>query len=238
MRVSRLLSTLELPLLAAVPIVLVACAVLELEQAALLTVLVACCALAVFMGGWEHSKPAPRQLMPTVVLAALAAAGRVIFAPIPDFKPVTAICIIAGVMFGKRSGFMVGALAALASNFFFGQGPWTPWQMYAWGLTGYCAGVLAGRGVFERHPRAVYAWGFFAPLLYGLLLNGWYVVGFVRPIEPATVLLAYGAGLPFDLVHSAATVVFLLLLYAPWVRKLTRIRDKYALRVEHAEPGV
>ena len=80
--------------------------------------------------------------MPTVVLAALAAAGRILFAPIPDFKPVSAIAIIAGVAFGRKSGFMVGSLAALASNFFFGQGVWTPWQMYAWGLVGY--GDLSG----------------------------------------------------------------------------------------------
>ncbi|MGN0038644.1 MAG: ECF transporter S component [Coriobacteriales bacterium] len=229
---SRLLQALETPLLVAVPCALVLCAVLQLDQAALLSVLVACAALLVFMGGWETSKPTPRQVMPTVVLAALAAAGRILFAPIPDFKPVTAICIIAGIMFGKRSGFMVGALAALASNFFFGQGPWTPWQMYAWGLSGYVAGALAARGVFERHPRAVYAWGFVAPLIFGALLNGWYVIGFVRPIEPATVLLAYAAGLPLDILHSVATELFLLLLYAPWVRKLTRIRDKYALKVE------
>lgn len=228
----RVLTALEVPVLVAVPAALAACAVLDLGQSALLSALVACAALLVFMGGWEQSKPAPRQIMPTVVLAALAAAGRILFAPIPSFKPVTAICIIAGIMFGKRSGFMVGALAALASNFFFGQGPWTPWQMYAWGLSGYVAGALAARGVFERHPRAVYAWGFVAPLVFGALLNGWYVIGFVRPLEPATIALAYAAGLPLDILHSVATELFLLLLYAPWVRKLTRIRDKYALRLE------
>ncbi|MGN0078397.1 MAG: ECF transporter S component [Coriobacteriales bacterium] len=228
----RVLTALEIPALVAVPAALAACAVLDLGQSALLSALVACVALLVFMGGWEQSKPAPRQVMPTVVLAALAAAGRILFAPIPSFKPVTAICIIAGIMFGKRSGFMVGALAALASNFFFGQGPWTPWQMYAWGLSGYVAGALAARGIFERHPRAVYAWGFTAPLIFGALLNGWYVIGFVRPLEPATIALAYAAGLPLDILHSVATELFLLLLYAPWVRKLTRIRDKYALRLE------
>ena len=79
--------------------------------------------------------------MPTLVLAALAAAGRILFGPIPDFKPVSAIAIIAGATLGRRNGFMVGALAALTSNFFFGQGMWTPWQMYAWGLGGMTLAV-------------------------------------------------------------------------------------------------
>lgn len=227
---AKIARCLEVPMLVAVPFVLVACAFLDVDQAALLSALVAIGAILVFMSGWESSKPSLRQLMPTVVLAALAAAGRVLFAPIPDFKPVSAICIIAGIVFGRRSGFMVGALAALASNFFFGQGPWTPWQMYAWGLIGYLAGVFADKGVFERQPKAVYVLGFAGPLMYGALLNGWYVIGFVRPLEPATIALAYLAGIPLDCIHSIATVFFLLLLYSPWRRKLERIRTKYELR--------
>lgn len=227
---ARFARGVEVPVLIAVPAVLIACAFLDMDQAALLSVAVACCAILVFMSGWEYQKPSLRQLMPTVVLAALAAVGRVLFAPIPDFKPVSAICIIAGIVFGRRSGFMVGALAALASNFFFGQGPWTPWQMYAWGLMGYLAGVFADHGVFARHQKTVYALGFLGPLMYGALLNGWYVIGFVRPLEPTTIALAYLAGLPLDCIHSIATVFFLLLLYAPWAHKLERIRTKYELR--------
>ncbi|MFR7797549.1 MAG: ECF transporter S component [Collinsella sp.] len=96
-----------------------------------------------------------RQIMPTLVLAALAAAGRILFGPIPDFKPVSAIAIIAGATLGRRNGFMVGALAALTSNFFFGQGMWTPWQMYAWGLVGYVGGALAHAGAFDRADGTV-----------------------------------------------------------------------------------
>lgn len=225
---ARVLRHLEAPALVAVPLALVACAFFQIEQTALLTLAVTLAALAVFFASFEASRPALRQIMPTVVLGALGAAGRILFAPIPDFKPVSAICILAGVVFGRRSGFMVGALAALVSNLFFGQGPWTPWQMYAWGLVGYLAGVLAERGAFER-PWAVYAYGFLSALLYGFLLNSWYVVGFVNPLTWQGALLVYGAGLPFDLVHGAATVAFLAALYAPWRKKLERIRRKYAL---------
>lgn len=232
---------IEAAALAAPLVALGACACLQIEQSALLTLVVGCAALGIFFCGFETRKPALRQIMPTATLAALAAAGRILFAPIPDFKPVSAICIIAGVVFGKHSGFMVGALAALCSNFFFGQGPWTPWQMYAWGLVGYIAGALAKSGVFELDeqpgkPRlclgtvVLLCYGFLSGLGYGFILNSWYIVAFLVPVTWQGALAAYLAGLPLDLIHSVATVVFLSALYLPWKRKLERIKTKFALR--------
>lgn len=225
---ARVLAALEVPALVAVPVVLGVCAYFQVEQGALLTVVVALAAVGVFFASFEVSRPALRQIMPTVVLAALAAAGRVLFSPVPDFKPVSAICILAGAVFGRRSGFLVGALAALVSNFFFGQGPWTPWQMYAWGLVGYLAGVVADRGWFDRLP-VLYGYGFLSALVYGLLLNGWYVIGFVQPLTWPGAMLAFGMALPLDVVHGVATVVFLAALYVPWRKKLMRIKRNYAL---------
>ncbi len=226
--IARVLPKLEIPALAAVLAALAFGAVAQFDQTALLSLGVVVGALVVFFARFETSKPALRQIMPTVVLAALAAAGRILFAALPDFKPVSAIAIVAGAAFGRQAGFMVGALAALVSNLFFGQGPWTPWQMYAWGLIGYFAGVLADRGAFEKRP-VLYVYGFAAPLLYGFLLNSYYIVGFVHPLTWQTALLAYGAGLPFDLVHGAATVAFLAILYQPWRKKLDRIKRKYGI---------
>lgn len=224
----RLRSAGELGALIVVPATLGLCAYFQIEQSALLSVMVALCALGLFFAGFEASKPHLRHIMPIVVLAALAAAGRILCAPLPDCKPVSAICIMAGSVFGRRSGFMVGALAALVSNFFFGQGPWTPWQMYAWGLIGYLAGVLADRGLLKRRG-VLYTFGFLSALLYGLILNGWYVVGFVHPFTWMGAVGAFAAAAVFDGVHGVATVVFLALLYAPWQRKLERIKTKYAL---------
>ncbi len=224
----KALGYLEIPLLVAVPAALALSAFFQFSQTGLLTAAVAIVAVAVFFVNYESSKPALRQIMPVVVLGALGAAGRILFAVVPDFKPLSAITIVAGMVFGRRSGFMVGALAALVSNFFFGQGPWTPWQMYAWGMIGYFAGVLNDCGAF-RNAVAVYVYGFLSALLYGFLLNTWYLVGFVHPITWQSALLVYGAGLAMDAVHGTATVVFLLAIYAPWKKKLERIKVKYGL---------
>lgn len=214
--------------LVSVPVVLVLATVLNWQASAALTFFVAVAALALFFAGFERSRPPLRQIMPTAVLAAVAAAGRIVFAPIPDFKPVSALCIVAGSIFGRKSGFMVGALAALVSNFFFGQGPWTPWQMYSWGLVGYFAAVLSEHGALGKTP-ALLAYGFASAMLYGLLLNGWYVIGFVHPITWQSVMLAYAAGFPLDCVHGVATMVFLSALYVPLRRKLLRVKRKFAL---------
>lgn len=117
-RIVRLLAKLEIPLLLAVPAVMAAALLAGVEQAALAMLVVVALVLALFFAGYEASRPGLRQIMPTLVLAALAAAGRILFGPIPDFKPVSAIAIIAGATLGRRNGFMVGALAALTSNFF------------------------------------------------------------------------------------------------------------------------
>lgn len=221
--------------LIAVPLALVVCAVFGFAQTAFLTLIVVAGAITLFFTGFEASRPGLRQVMPAAVLGALAAAGRILFAPLPDIKPVTAICILSGVVFGKRTGFMVGALAALISNFFFGHGPWTPWQMYAWGMAGYCAGVLAEKGLFgqqeelaAKHTTFLVAYGAFASLCYGVLLNSWFIIGFVNPLTWQSALLAYGAALPFDIVHAIATAVFLIAISVPWRKKLERVKQKYA----------
>ena len=185
------------------------------EQAALAMLVVVALVLALFFAGYEASRPGLRQIMPTLVLAALAAAGRILFGPIPDFKPVSAIAIIAGATLGRRNGFMVGALAALTSNFFFGQGMWTPWQMYAWGLVGYVGGALA--------------YGFASGLLYGVVINAYDIIGFVQPLTWAGAVARLATAVPFDITHGLATCVFLAALYKPWCRRINRVVVKYGL---------
>lgn len=207
---------------------------LGIAQSALLMLAMVVLVLAMFFAGYETSRPALRQIMPTLVLAALAA-GRILFGPIPDFKPVSVIAVIAGACLGARSGFMVGALAALTSNFFFGQGMWTPWQMYAWGVVGYVGGLLAHAGAFRRasgsvRTPALLAYGAASGLLYGVIINAYDVIGFVQLLTVAGAIARVSAAVPFDLTHSAATCVFLAALYVPWTRRIDRVVRKYGLR--------
>ena len=156
---NRLLKIAEPCALLLVPAVLAFCALRGVEHTALLSLLTVLLALLPFFLRFERQRPRPRDVMPVVVLAAIAAAGRVVFAAFPNVKPVTAVIIVAAVCFGRQTGFLTGALAALASNLFFGQGPWTPWQMYAWGLIGFAAGFFAEHGGLKSIP-AVCVFGF------------------------------------------------------------------------------
>ena len=110
-------------------------------------------------------------------MAAIAAVGRAAFAFAPHFKPTSAIIIITAMVFGPEAGFLTGAIAALASNLFFGQGPWTPWQMFAWGLIGFLAGLLSKAGLLKKKWQLV-VFGIACGYIYGWILNIWNGAGF------------------------------------------------------------
>lgn len=224
----KAVDAIEIVSLILVPAVLGVCAFFSLEYTVGLTFLTVIVSVIPFFLRFEFSKPRPRDIMPIVVLASIAAVGRIIFAPFPNIKPVAAIVIVAGVCLGKESGFLTGALAALGSNMFFGQGAWTPWQMYAWGLMGYIAGLLANTVIMKKLPL-VCAYGFMASLLFGFIMDSWYVVGYVVPITLPGALAAYGAGLPFTLAQAVSTVIFLIPIYKLWCKKINRIKVKYGI---------
>src|SRR3954447_18962966 len=117
----------------------------------LAAILVLSAALAGGFGWYERSRPPARVLALVAALAALAAIGRVAFAAFPNVKPTTDIVLFSGYTLGGPAGFAAGALAALVSNVFLGQGPWTPWQMTAWGVVGLL-GALVGRLLRGREP--------------------------------------------------------------------------------------
>lgn len=225
---ARVLAAAEPLALVAVPATMVGLALAGVRATAGVSLVVTLLAVALLLAGFERSRPALRQLMPTAVLAALAAAGRVLLAPLPDVKPVSAIAIVAGAALGRRSGFVVGALAALLSNLFFGQGPWTPWQMYAWGLVGYVGGVLGEKNLLSRAP-VLYGWGLLSGIVYGLVLNGYHVLGYVQPLTWPAVLAVCVASLPLDVTHGVATVAFLAAIWLPWGRAIRRVVAKYDL---------
>ena len=221
---------LEVLSICATPAILVVCALVNADQTALLSLVVVLASLGVFFATYESSSPRLRDIMPTVVLAALAAAGRILFAPIPDFKPVSAIAIIAGVVFGRKSGFMVGALAALASNFFFGQGPWTPWQMFAMGFIGFLSGILYRIGLLPTKRLSLCIYGFLVTVfIYGGIMNPAALFMSVYDFTWEGLLAIYISGIPVDLVHASSTFIFLWIGAKPLLEKLQRIKIKYDL---------
>ncbi|OUM99929.1 MAG: hypothetical protein BAA02_07350 [Paenibacillaceae bacterium ZCTH02-B3] len=191
-------------------------------------------ALVPFYARYERKMRGARELALVAVLAALASVGRVPFALLlPSFTPVTFIVMVTGVVFGAEAGFIAGSMSALVSNFFLGQGPWTPWQMFAWGMAGYTAGLLARGGLFWRKRAPLAALGLVWGFLYGWILNASIAIDqWAQTKSWANVLAVYAAGLPFDAIHAAANVFFLALFGPAWIRLLERYRDKYSVPVD------
>jgi energy-coupling factor transport system substrate-specific component len=143
----------------------------------------------------------------TATLATIAGVSRVPFAVIMSVQPTTFIVMISGYVFGAQTGFMVGAVGALVSNFFLGQGPWTPWQMLAWGLMGILAGWL-GKGATSLRIRRFTLLAFLGGFLFGWIMNLWHWLGFIYPLNGRTFLATYLASLPFDGLHAVGNLLF------------------------------
>jgi len=179
---------------------------------------------------FEGRKPQVRELVIIAVLCAIAVAGRSAFFMLPQFKPVIAMVIIAGVAFGGEAGFLVGAMTGFVSNIFFGQGPWTPWQMFAFGVIGFLAGILFRKGLLHRSSVSLSVFGGLATfVVYGGIMNPASVIMWQPSPTVEMFLLAYLQGIPFDLVHAAATIFFLIIISQPMLEKLDRIKVKYGL---------
>jgi hypothetical protein len=176
---------------------------------------------------YERSRP-PSQIVALVAaLAALAVAGRIALAPIPNVVPSTDIIIIAGYVLGGAPGFAVGALTALVSNFWLGQGPWTPWQMAGWGMTGVMGAMLATatRGEVKRLPLALFC--AFAGLAYGALLDLSVMVSYGGEQSLDRYLALSARGIPFNLAHAAGNFTLAIVAGPAMVRMLQRYRSRF-----------
>ncbi|RHW42574.1 ECF transporter S component [Neobacillus notoginsengisoli] len=180
---------------------------------------------------FEKRKVEPRELVLLAVLASIAAVGRIPFASIPGVQPTTFVIIMAGIVFGAESGFLVGAVAALASNMILGQGPWTPWQMAAWGLVGLTAGLMSKTGLMKTMWGKI-AFGFCWGFLFGWIMNLWGYLAFIQTggeVSLATLGTYFAASSLFDFLHAASNVFFLLVFSGSWLKSLARFKRKYGL---------
>ena len=185
---------------------------------------------------YERTHPTTRVIALVATLAAMAALGRVAFAALPNVKPTTDIVLIAGYALGGAPGFMVGAVAALASNLFFGQGPWTPWQMVGWGGVGlFGAGLARINQDLGRIPLAA-ACGI-AGLGFGAVMNLHMWVTFSGDHTAAKLGASFATSLPFDIAHATGNVIFCLAFGPALVRALRRYRTRFdIIWLPHAPP--
>ena len=201
-------------------------ATLSPDRAALSLLLVAIALLIAGAAWLDPGLGASKLLALVATLAAAAAAGRVLFAAIPGVQPVTVITVAAGAALGARAGVATGATAALASNFFLGQGPWTPWQMLAWGGCG-AAGALVAPLVRRRLPFALLCFGL--GFAFSGVMDVWEWYSFY-PHTWAALTIQLGRGFWFDAAHAAGNLV-LALTAGP---ELRRLLERYGRRL-HAE---
>jgi len=192
---------------------------LDRTNAGLSLLLVAVSLLTLGVAWLESGTDSAKEIALVATLAAAAAAGRVLFAAIPGVQPVTVMTVCAGAALGARAGFAVGATAALTSNFFLGQGVWTPWQMLAWGVCGV-AGALAAPAIRSRIPLAAFC--FVLGLGFSSFMDVWNWSAFYDQHTWATFLAVQARGFPFDLAHAIGNVVIALAAGPALIRLLER----------------
>ncbi len=204
-------------------LVLLSGTVFKGKQYLFISALVAVCALLLFAAGFEKKKTGSRRLVLVSAMTALCIVGRFI----PFFKPITALTIITAVYLGAESGFLVGSLSALLSNFYFGQGPWTAFQMLAWGMIGLIAGYLASPLKKSRALLLIY--GALSGILFSFIMDVWSVLWYAGELN----LTLYTAGLLTALPHTAlytvSNLIFLWFLARPFGEKLERVKIKYGV---------
>jgi energy-coupling factor transport system substrate-specific component len=227
-RLSQYAKVMKIILSIVLPLLLVLSALSGAQNYALLSVLFIIVAMVPFFLRFEKRRPEARELVVIAVMAALAALGRVAFAPFSNFKPTSAIIIITALAFGPEAGFLTGATAAAASNLFFGQGPWTPWQMFCWGMIGFFAGTLSNAG-FLKGKLSLSIYGLCSGFAFGWVMNIWFIIGFINPITWQSIIAVYISSFWLDFIQAVSTLSFLLLLAKPWLIKLDRIKVKFGL---------
>lgn len=208
----------------AVPLITVAGAlVFDRKRHIIISFAVAAMALLLFIAGFERKTTGSRRLVIVSVMTALCFAGRFI----PVIKPVAALTIITALYLGGEAGFLVGAMAAVLSNFYFGQGPWTAFQMLAWGITGLFAGFLAEP--LKRHRWLLLVYGVAMGVVCSFVMDIWTVLSYSDGFSIRLYLAALVTAIPHTVIYVVSNVLFLALLAKPFGEKLERIRVKYGV---------
>ncbi len=193
----------------------------------LITVIILILSMLPFFVSFEKSRPSARELTLIAGLIAVAVVSRAVFYLVPQVKPIGAVVIVCGACLGAKRGYFIGAMSAFLSNFIFGQGIWTPFQMVALGIVGLAAGLLFNEKA-KRVPMAI-AGFLLCFAVYGLIVDFSSVLMMTKDYSAMSVLSIYAAGVPFGLVFGASTSLFLLLFGEAFAKKINRMIIKYGI---------
>ncbi|MED4017669.1 ECF transporter S component [Sutcliffiella cohnii] len=185
-------------------------------------------AMLPFFVRFENREIKAEEVVLIAMLASIAAVSRVPFASLPSVQPTSFVIMMAGLVFGAEVGLLVGSIAAIVSNIFLGQGPWTPWQMFSWGMIGFTAGLLRNT-VFLKSFWGKNVFGFVWGFLFGWIMNLWFVLGFFEELSWKVFASAYIASFYFDLAHALSNVFFITIFSAVWLKILHRVKIKYGV---------
>ena len=187
------------------------------------SLLVAFLSLVLFITGFEKKITGTRRMVLVAVMTAISVLGRFI----PFFKPITAITVITAMYLGGEAGFLVGSLSALISNFYFGQGPWTAFQMLAWGLIGFIAGLMAEP--LKKNRILLLAYGVLSGIAFSFIMDVWTVLWYSAGFDIELYLLSLKAAIPHTILYAVSNFIFLFVLAKPFGEKLERIKLKYGV---------
>lgn len=181
---------------------------------------------------FEISDMGPKEIALIATLSAFSGVMRVPFAAFPNIKPCTFIIAVSGYVFGPYKGALIGMNTALISNMFFGQGPWTPWQMLSWGIVGMLSGLIGKRHqakgkVMKLEYFALMCFGY--GIMFDWIMDLWYVVGYIKPLTPAKIFIAYLSGFVFDIMHGAGSFVFAIFFYEPMYKIFMRFKRRFEI---------
>ncbi len=214
---------IAIPFIAIPLIVFVGAVVFEERRYIFISLTVALLSLLLFACGFEKKAIGSRRMVIVAIMTALSVVGRFI----PFFKPISAITIITAIYLGSESGFLVGALSTLISNIYFGQGPWTPFQMLSWGLIGFFAGILANP--LKRSMCLLLIYGVVSGVVYSASMDIWTVISYNGSFNLKLYAAALVTALPHMIMYCVSNFTFLYFLAKPFGEKLERIKIKYGI---------
>lgn len=216
-----------IPLICVPAVIFIGLTFFQGKHYAFISMAVAILACVPFLLSFEENTHTTTRLTLIAVMTALSIVGRIAFSAIPAFKPVTAMVIITAIYLGSEAGFLTGVLTALISNFYFGQGYWTVFQMFTWGIIGLLAGLLTKWLKENTIPLLLY--GVLSGVLYSFLMDLWSVFWMDSTFTPSRYIALIVSSLPFTAVYAVSNMIFLLVLTKPIGKQIERIRTKYGV---------